>query len=69
MINDVGGLTNSNFDLSLTKKQLELVLDIFPEGVYRLLVVNADFFTKILAKVVLPFLEKRTKEKVKVFWK
>jgi len=66
MINDIGGLSNSNFDLSLTRKQLGLVMDNFPEGVYKLICVNSDFFTRVLGGVLKPFLEKRTQEKVNI---
>lgn len=61
---DVGGLNNSNVDLSLTRLQLKLVLDNFPEGIFKLIVIKTDFFTRILGKAIRPFLEKNTAEKV-----
>ncbi|KAL4486361.1 hypothetical protein ABPG72_007147 [Tetrahymena utriculariae] len=64
MINDVGGLISSNVDLSLTRRQLKLVLDFFPEGVYKLIAVNVDLYCRILWKAIKPFLEKSTQDKI-----
>lgn len=64
MIFDVGGGSTRHVDLSLTRKQLKLVMDYFPEGIFKLVAINVDFFSRLLYKAIKPFVESNTLEKV-----
>ena len=64
MIFDVGKTIQKNLDLSVTKNQISLVLNMFPERIYRLYIVNVDFFIRTVWAIVKSLMEKRTIEKV-----
>lgn len=53
-----------HLDLGLTRLQIKIVLDNYPEWIHKLYVVGCDWFANGVWISIKPFLEKRTTDKV-----
>lgn len=61
---DTGDVSWKNTDLSITKNQMLINLDYFPEKIYRLYIVNTGFFQRTIWTILTPILEQKTIDKV-----
>ncbi|KAM3133984.1 hypothetical protein pb186bvf_013950 [Paramecium bursaria] len=61
---DVDGFGYSNFDLQMTKKLLNLVLQYYPERQNRVFIINTSFVVMGFYKMLKPFLPTRTNDKL-----
>lgn len=63
---DTGDVSWKNTDLSITKNQMLINLDYFPEKIYRLYIVNTGFFQRTIWTILTPILEQKTIDKFRL---
>ena len=54
----------SNFSIGIFKTQMPVVNNCYPERLYRIYIINAEFMLRVMWNIAVKFIDKRTIEKV-----
>jgi hypothetical protein len=59
-------MTFSNINSSFLKKMVKILQDTYPERLFRCYIKNPPFIFQYIWKIISPFLDKRTTNKMKI---